>query len=185
MIKEFNLYLEQSETLRNGYTNSLLPKNNNWEFILHQVMLEIPEIFKHIYNRVSGTLYELENQKFMDFIPGFLLIHINEFEQDYLFLKNITNIIDPNEIYYPILRNYSSDFIAINKNNLSIYLIYHDDDEIHLIHQNSLLFFKTLNENYKENVYFLDEDGYLDYNPDLEYKIAKKINPDIDYWTEN
>ncbi|KDN11546.1 hypothetical protein SALWKB12_2197 [Snodgrassella communis] len=72
----------------------------------------------------------------------------------------------------------------MDKDLNKIYLIYHDDPKIYLIHNDANKFLETLNENYKQNVYFLDQDGYLDYNQDLEYKVAKEINKDIDFWFE-
>lgn len=71
MEQQFILYLQQSDKLRSGYYTSLLPIYNNWEVKLKEVMNEIPELFKIIYSRISGTKYEINNQIFMDFVPGF------------------------------------------------------------------------------------------------------------------
>ena len=184
MEQQFILYLQQSDKLRSGYYTSLLPIYNNWEVKLKEVMNEIPELFKIIYSRISGTKYEINNQIFMDFVPGFLLIHILEYHQNYLDLNKITKDSETKGIFYPILRNYSSDFIAMDKDLNKIYLIYHDDPQIYLIHNDANKFLETLNENYKQNVYFLDQDGYLDYDQDLEYKVAKEINKNIEFWVE-
>lgn len=70
MEELFELFLEQSEKLRNGYRASLLPITDNWSQILSSDIGEIPEILKVIYSRVSGTEYEIENQMYMDFLPG-------------------------------------------------------------------------------------------------------------------
>lgn len=184
MEQQFILYLQQSDKLRSGYYTSLLPIYNNWEVKLKEVMNEIPELFKIIYSRISGTKYEINNQIFMDFVPGFLLIHILEYHQNYLDLNKITKDSETKGIFYPIVRNYSSDFIAMDKDLNKIYLIYHDDPQIYLIHNDANKFLETLNENYKQNVYFLDQDGYLDYDQELEYKVAKEINKNIEFWVE-
>lgn len=184
MEQQFILYLQQSDKLRSGYYTSLLPIYNNWEVKLKEVMNEIPELFKIIYSRISGTKYEINNQIFMDFVHGFLLIHILEYHQNYLDLNKITKDFETKGIFYPIVRNYSSDFIAMDKNLNKIYLIYHDDPQIYLIHNDANKFLETLNENYKQNVYFLDQDGYLDYDQELEYKVAKEINKNIEFWVE-
>lgn len=72
----------------------------------------------------------------------------------------------------------------MDKDLNKIYLIYHDDPQIYLIHNDANKFLETLNENYKQNVYFLDQDGYLDYDQELEYKVAKEINKNIEFWVE-
>jgi hypothetical protein len=45
-------------------------------------------------------------------------------------------------------------------------------------------FLETICEFYKNDVYFLDEDGYLDYDDEKESEVAIKINEDVDYWKE-
>lgn len=84
----------------------------------------------------------------------------------------------------PILRNFSSDFIAINKDSDEIYEILHVETKIYLIHKTPLDFLKIINAFYSENVFFTDEDNYLDYDEDLQYEVARKYNPGIDFWME-
>jgi len=60
----------------------------------------------------------------------------------------------------------------------------HDDAEINVLYNNPLDFLETLVQNYKKEVYFLDEDGFLDYNPDNEYAVAAEMNPEIEFWKE-
>ena len=61
--------------------------------------------------------------------------------------------------------------------------ITHDDPKLTLMHVNSEKFLETLCEFYKSNVYYLDSDGYLDYDFEKEGEIGAKINKNIDYWS--
>ena len=45
-------------------------------------------------------------------------------------------------------------------------------------------FFETICAFYQFNVYFLDTDGYLDYDLELEGTIGAEINLGIPYWLE-
>lgn len=178
MEKDFLDYLRLSDAIRNGYRNSLLPINWGWSFILEEIMEQsIPNLFEIVYSNVGGTKYNVEEQKYMDFIPGFLLIHIDEWIFHYRKLAQITN-----NIYFPILCNYSSDYIAMNGLTGEICEIFHDEESIGVLFKDSNHFFKTLVANYKNNVYFLDDDGYLDYDEDKEYEVASQLNPDVAYW---
>ncbi len=122
---------------------------------------------------------------YMDFLPGYLLIHINEYAKTHEQLRNLLNNLEIEEEYLPILRNYSSDFIAIKKDSDEIYGILHDETETFLIYKTLLNFLKTINAFYSENVFFTDEDIYLDYDEDLQYEVARKYNPGIDFWMED
>ena len=51
------------------------------------------------------------------------------------------------------------------------------------IHNSPQKFFETVYEFYKQNVYFLDADGYLDYDFNIEGIVGSNLNPDISYWT--
>lgn len=147
-------------------------------------MKDIPDILETIYKNVSGTRYELKDQRMMDFLPGFLLIHILEYQESDIQLNKILKGREEDQ-YLPLLRNYSSDFIALNVRTNGIYQIFHDDDESYLIYKNPMDFLKTINDFYYGNAYFMDEDGYLDYDPDLEYEIAKRNNPEVKFWEED
>lgn len=186
MDKEFELFLELSDNLRKGYKNSLLPIQHNWRSVLEKIIGgEIPQILEVIYSKCSGTYYETQNQSLMDFVPGYLLIHISEYSKHYDELKYMLKQKNLKDEFLPVLRNYSSDFFVLNVKTNEMFLIFHDEDGIHLIHKNPETFLLTLINNYKENVYFLDEDGFLDYDIDLEYEVARKYNKDIEYWNDD
>ena len=181
MEKYFLEYLKLSEELRSGYINSLLPVNQNWRHVLEPVMHgDIPDLFRIIYTHTGGTKYETAEQKYMDFTPGFLLIHIDEWVEAYHTLAGMRG-----GQYYPVLRNYSSDFIAMNKTTGEICEIFHDYEDIDVLYKDACKFLQTLTCNYKDTVYFTDEDGFLDYDADKEFETALRLNPDVEYWQDD
>ena len=52
------------------------------------------------------------------------------------------------------------------------------------MHDSVELFFKTIIAFYTQDVFFLDKDGYLDYDFEKEGIIGAAYNPGIDYWIE-
>ncbi len=170
-------YLKLSDKLRPGYTDTLAKKSD--------VSIQLPTSLKKVYSKISGTYYEIEDQKMMDFIPGYLLIRDTEYEN---FKKSLDKIvIDENDNFYPFLVNYSSDFYALkvrDNHEEGVYTIDHDMPDAIKIHNSIEDFFKTIISCYEENVYFLDEDGYLDMDFDKEQIVGQKYNPDIEYWFE-
>ena len=184
MEKLFIKFLEQSDKLRNGYKESISSSNKDWEIILRELMGTVPDIFKIIYGNVSGTYYGIENQKLLDFLPGYLLIHILEYKESHKKLSDLLSDFDIEDDFYPILQDYSSNFIALKAETNEIYHISSEDGES-LMYESPLKFFETINDFYSKKVYFLDEDGFLDYDLELEGKIGIKNNPEIEYWANN
>lgn len=45
-------------------------------------------------------------------------------------------------------------------------------------------FFETIYECYKREIYFLDEDGFLDCDYDKEFEISHKLNPKATFWID-
>ena len=176
----FIAFLQRSEKLRPGYVNSL-GKATSLPEVIYDV--RYPELLKVIYQQVSGTKSNIIDQKYMDFIPGYYLIHIDEYGDSLELQKQIVEEFSDKRLI-PILRNYSSDFVSLDVDSGSIYLVYHDDDEIYKIYENGSNFLQTLTAFYEQKVYFLDNDNYLDYDADLEYTVAHHLNPSIDYWAE-
>lgn len=44
--------------------------------------------------------------------------------------------------------------------------------------------FETIAEGYQNNIFYLDEEGYLDLDYDAWGLLCKKLNPDIKYWDD-
>ena len=182
MKKEISYLIDEfislSDELRPGYSLSIA-KNKESSLIL-------PESLDILYSKVSGTYYEIEDQRLMDFLPGYLLIRDAEYES---FMQSVKEMIPNGEDkYYPILVNYSSDFYALKVSEgkeKGIFLIEHDADEPTKIHNSFEDFLRTIIACYKGKIYFLDDDGYLDMDFYEEQLIGQKYNPDIDYWFED
>jgi len=177
----FNQFIDLSDSFRKEYKNSLGKGNSD------DLPDDIPNDLKVIYSIVKGTEYEIENQSFMDFLPGYLLIHIDEHLH---FIKQLDAILndDNKGKYFPLLVNYSSDFYALktadNGKKSEIYLVNHDDLEPIKIHDSLESFLETSIVCYKEEAYFIDEDGYLDIDFEKEELIGQRLNPENKYWFE-
>lgn len=185
----FKEFLHLSAQLRGNYPASLGNKKENWQYIVSLLDLNIPKLYQVIYGNVSGTKRDIREQEMMDFIPGYRLIHIDELLDE---KKNLDSIMvnyknKGYEIIIPLLANYSSDFICyvrtINGEE-KVVSLFHNDCELILIHNSVEKFLETICEFYTENIYYLDEDGYLDYDFVREGEIGAKINEDISYWLE-
>lgn len=183
LFKETLLF---ADNLRPQYTKSLGNNTGNWNILLNKIINPIPELYTAIYKNVSGTFRDVTDQSLMDYIPGYRLIHVLELENE---LKNMSLVLSDNacadtHIVLPMLANYSSDFICYynNRCNELICLLTHDTGSLTVMHNSPENFFKTVCEFYKQNVYFLDSDGYLDYDLNKEAAVASILNPGIPYW---
>lgn len=176
--------IDIADTDRPGYKDSL-GKGVSREIISKKLSSSfegehyIPKIYFEIYELVAGTPREIKNQKYMDFIPGYYLIALDE----------LPDLIDkfqwkPNLL--PLLANYSSDFVCFSTDTSNesegMFLAVHDEADIEKIHNRNIDFVKTSLEFYQQNVYFIDEDGYLESDDDKEDEIGTLMNPEIEYW---
>lgn len=191
MINELVMeYLSLSDKTRKGYRDSLGIANPAWNKILSKVIPVVPEIFRAIYGNVSGTYKNIENQKYMDFVPGYRLIHIQELEKEYRALLRMLTLDNISETkirtVLPLLADYSSCYICYVKTNKEEEAIFHysPDDGLQKMHTSAELFFKTILAFYLNNVFYLDRDGFLAYDFEKEGIIGAKYNPGINYWTE-
>lgn len=178
-----------AEQLRHKYPQSLGGKEDNWEDVFRKLNIPIPDLFTAIYSNVAGTKRDINQQDLMDFTTGYRLIHISEFIHEIDNMRSVLSdkkFID-NEIVLPILANYSSDFICYYKCSTGeefIYTLMSDDGELIVMYNSPEKFLETVCEFCKQGVYFLDSDGYLDYDMDREGAIGSVINPGVAYWTE-
>lgn len=84
MIDELVIeYLSLSDKMRNGYKDSLGIANQAVNETLTKKISIVPEVFRAIYGKVAGTYRNVDKQKYMDFVPGYRLIHIKELEREY------------------------------------------------------------------------------------------------------
>lgn len=163
MFKDF---IECSAKLRPKYPDSLGNSYVGWENVIRAITPDIPVIYKAIYGEVSGTMRSIEDQTLMDFIPGYRLIHIQELEKEKTNLDGILQYFDDIEglTLFPILADYSSGFICYGSDESGIGRIYRVNPvyQQEVMYESTEKFFKTVCEFYKQNVYFLDQNGYLD-----------------------
>ncbi|PXX37829.1 SMI1/KNR4 family protein [Undibacterium pigrum] len=181
--------LSLCDQIRPGYRESLgrgLPRIEAEQRLktIIKSSVDIPELFLEIYCQVDGTLRDVADQKVMDFIPGYRLIHIDELEEEF---QKFMAILGPSRHHnFPFLANYSSDFVCIESepenrgNKIGSFL--HDDPQFELMHSSAEDFLTTVIAFYRENVYFLDADGFLDYDFDKQAFLGNRLNNGILYW---
>lgn len=185
--EQFQEYLKLSADLRPDYIASLGKGDN--EAKITAIFPEAPELLKAIYNTVSGTSSEEEEPSLIEFIPGYRLIHINEYEAE---MKILAGILEEkghqvDGVILPILTNYGSDFICYYKSADGVERVcdlLHDFGDLIVMYESPEKFLETLCEFYKQEVYFLDEEGYLDCDLVKEGEVGAALNPDAKYWSE-
>lgn len=182
-------FLSLSDNMRFGYKSSLGTAYQEWKKIIAAITQPVPEIFQEIYSRFAGTCKDVPNQKYIDFIPGYRLIHIRELEKEYytlLHLIKADNIYLPQiNVIVPLLADYSSCYVCYVKkwDDTEAIFAYSPGDGLVERHSSVEKFFETIISFYKEEVYFLDDKGFLDYDFEKEGLVGGKHNPDIVYWT--
>lgn len=175
----FLQFLSESSKLRPLYLKSLGRADGTYHIDY------LPDSLKDIYLTVNGTDYELEDQTCMDFLPGFLLIHVEE----YSYHKDTLNrMLDQNEYYFPFLVDYGSSYYAlksnIHGNDCGVYLISPCEPEPQLLFHSMGQLYQFGIICYEQNAFKIDEDGYLDVDFDLKFEIAQNICSDISYWSD-
>lgn len=183
-------YFSLSNKIRNQYIESLGTASQTWIDTFIPMVTFVPPIFQAIYSRVEGTHRDIVNQKHMDFVPGYRLIHIEELENEYHTLLKILDLDDVCEarieMIIPLLADYSSCYICYAETIKDEKIIFHysPSDGIQRMHNSIELFFKTLIAFYEKGVFYLDEDGFLSYDFEKQGAIGAEYNPDVSYWTE-
>ena len=74
--------------------------------------------------------------------------------------------------------------IQLERDIESICRLNHDAYDLVLLHKSLEEFLETICEFYKQGVFFLDDDGFLDYDMDKEGEVGALFNPDVAYWSE-
>lgn len=187
LTEQFQEYLKLSADLRPDYIASLGKGDN--EAKITAIFPEVPELLKAIYSTVSGTSSEEEEPSLIEFIPGYRLIHIDEYEAE---MKILAGILEEkghqaDGVILPILTNYGSDFICYYKSADGVERVcdlLHDFGDLIVMYESPEKFLETLCEFYKQEVYFLDEEGYLDCDLVKEGEVGAALNPDAKYWSE-
>lgn len=176
---QFSELVRLSGTLRPAYPGSLgVADPQHRQKILTFWPDEFPPLIDAIYSTVRGTRRGIRDQKLMDFLPGYRLIHIDELASCFAALAKQV----PKPRLFPFLANYSSDYICVDGKKVSD--VTHDELEIAVLHKTPHKFLETICEFYRRKIYRLDRDGFLDYDQDGEGECGAELNPGVGYWFE-
>ncbi|KWX73628.1 SMI1/KNR4 family protein [Paenibacillus jilunlii] len=189
LTRLFQEYLELSARLRPGYTASLGSGQGEAQLAISGIVPDVPELLQAIYSQVSGTGSDEEDPSLIEFIPGYRLIHIQEYAQEIKVLESILKEkgYSGGGTVLPVLTNYGSDFICYYQSEdgtEQICDLLHDYGDLVVMYDSPEKFLETLCEFYKQEVYFLDEEGYLDCDLVLEGEVGAALNPSANYWSE-
>ena len=139
----------------------------------------VPSEIAPLYRVASGTPRGIADQSVMDIVPGFRLIHQAELPTETASFRDAYPALGT---LYPFLADYSSCYYAVDSADGTVLKV---DVEFGAtpISQNLEQFLKTVLVFYRQGVYFLDSDGYLDYDENMEGKIGAALNQGYAYWT--
>ncbi|MNO33511.1 hypothetical protein D3C76_235220 [compost metagenome] len=189
LTRLFQEYLERSAQLRPDYIASLGSGEGEGRPAISGIVPDAPRLLQVIYSQVSGTSSDEEEPSLIEFIPGYRLIHIQEYAQEIKVLESILEEkgYSGGGTVLPVLTNYGSDFICYFQSEDGterICDLLHDYGDLVVMYDSPEKFLETLCEFYKQEVYFLDEEGYLDCDLVLEGEVGAALNPGAKYWSE-
>lgn len=173
-----NDFFEKSESLRPGFIQSLCDRNPKYKDILRSNISDVPDMLYELYAMSDGTDKNIKQQRYFDFLPGYRLMHTEEVVYAYNEFKDLKKY----DLIIPFLNDFSCSYYAYVKSNCKEFIVLISDAGIDVLHNSVMDFWKTINAFYDENVYYLDDDGYLSYDYDLEGVIGKKYNNEVSFW---
>jgi hypothetical protein len=169
-------FLQESDKQRPNYSKSLgQPYFISWPDLKES----LPDIMSYIYSKVSGTLYESEDESLVDFLPGYLLIHGDEFEAH----KNRFQEVYKKPEFFPVLADYDSGYIAVEESTGEVF-IFSVEDEEELMYRSFDKLLETGIACYREGAYTIDGMGLMEVDFDKEEEIGQRLNPDVEFWFE-
>ncbi|GGF90163.1 hypothetical protein GCM10010912_39170 [Paenibacillus albidus] len=185
----FQEYLRLSAEQRPNYIASLGAGDEACTTSLAELVPQVPELLEAVYSTVAGTGSDEEDPSLVEFIPGYRLIHREEYAQEMQVLAGVLQEKgqETEGVILPLLTNYGSDFICYHRSVEGVERIcdlLHDYGDLVVMYDSPALFLETLCEFYKQEVYFLDEEGYLDCDLVKEGEVAAALNPEANYWSE-
>lgn len=189
LTQQFEEFLGLSAQLRPDYIASLGSAPEDSAQAVGDLVPDTPELLKVIYSKVSGTSSDEEEPSLIEFLPGYRLIHIHEYKQEMGVLAGILKEKGQQEdgIILPILTNYGSDFICYHRSadgTERVCDLLHDYGDLVVMYDSPEKFVETLCEFYKQEVYFLDDEGFLDCDLVKEGEVGAALNPEAQYWSE-
>lgn len=178
-MSNIDIFLRKSENLRNGYLESLGEADSCFRKKWLEHFDYIPKFFEEIYSVCNGTKEEVSEQVFFDFLPGFRLMQVDEIINRYE--KEFNNWLCY-DVIIPFLTDYASCYYAYVRKSGKECIVLVSNEGVDLLHSSIDDFWNTIIAFYDEGVYFLDDEGYLSYDFELEGKIGKKYNSEVSYW---
>ncbi len=162
----------------------LLP--NKVESLLNEISIELPSSIKEMYYWRNGTRVE-EGDALDDlhFFPGFYWLSLEDAIKSY---KAFMNDNRWSKEWFPIFANGGGDFFAVLcSGDINIvggivgFILGEQGHSVEYENIESML--STINTCFCEGVYFLSEEGYFDADDNTQIKIAKRYNPDLDFYS--
>lgn len=186
MLNEaFQELLTLTGELRPGFKDSLgVPAG---EEALIGRLPEAPELLKAVYGAVSGTREETEEAELIEFIPGYRLIHIEELNAESEALAKVLEEkgLRTEGILLPLLTNYGGNYLCYSRSEDGterVVDLMRDYGELSVMFDSPESFLRTLCEFYRQEVYFVDEEGFIDCDLIREGEVGAALNPESDYW---
>ncbi len=164
---------------RDTMLNRLLDGSNDniYRKIFKKTTLEIPNELIELYKISLGVnINEGDKLNRFHFFPGFYFMAIEESILDYNIFKNDSRW---NKNWFPIFANGGGDFYCVdcsdkNKSPIVEFMLDYDDE---VVHDSILNMLKTIDQCYKEKVYYVDDENYLEIDDyKKENSIRKRIN---------
>ncbi len=185
MERQFRALLTTIEALRPGYRATLGAGCDAARIQRALGGQRVPDLIHAIYTHVCGTVREIQDQRFMDLVPGYRLLQLDEIPGRIAEIQAHHGSLASQRII-PILGDYASNYFCLRVSDSAdeIVSIVHDDDEIDVVYASSSTFLDTVAECYEAGAYFLDEDGFLDCDDEREEAIGRAHNPGCDYWED-
>ncbi len=162
---------------RNVLLNHLLDGSDIvYNKILKDTGLKIPNELVELYKICQGSAIKT-GDKLDDFhfFPGFYFIPI---ERAIFFYNNYKDDKRWNKNWFPIFANGGGDFYCVNcsDEDKSPIIEFMLDYDIEVVHESVTNMLKTIDTCYKNEIYYLDDENYLEMDYDKEEIIRKKIN---------
>jgi hypothetical protein len=141
--------------------------------------VRVPGGLQSIYAVAEGTRRDIPDQSLMDIVPGYRLVHQDELEE----MRRSFHAAWPDlEAQVPFLADYGGCYYLLGTADGTVG---HLDREGGFTRVASSLeaFWNTVRQCYAGGIYFLDADGYLDYDGEKEGALGARLNPGCEWWT--
>lgn len=146
----------------------------------HVTSISVPSVVSSIYRIAAGTLADIDDQSVMDLVPGLRLIHASELAIEMVKFKESYPAFND---YLPFLADYSSCYMAIDLTDGGVFRVA-PEYGTSKVASSLEAYWQTVLACYNEGAFFLDVEGYLDFDFEREGQIGARINAYCEYWIE-